>query len=137
MVLCMSNNKKVLFMTVGSGVIARNMLVLPDSVLMQAKKQFSKIVLLVPESARKQIKKDYEKENVTVEALKTYTDEDGNWYQQTFTFVCNYLIFTPGMRMFAWSAALRSTSPIGGGKRYLYPIKLFIYYTLVCSSSTR
>ncbi len=119
---------QTLFMTVFAPQIVKNFLLFPDGVLAQLKKHGMRIVLLVPTVSYEKMKEDFEDEHVHIEPVAV-TWKHKNIFETIYFFFATHLIFTEGGRLFA-SMGVRLDKPVAGGKRFLYPLKIFIANTL-------
>src|SRR3989344_5021532 len=132
--ILMMNRTKVIFFTLSSAGVYRNLFFFPESVFNKLKnlvgtREDIKIVLLTYDAYYDKFvsnfsgikNKNFIIEKETIPAKKTKL-------QKIFYFFYSYLIYTKTTEMLA-TMGLRPDEPPAGGRRYLYPVKKIIALT--------
>src|SRR3989338_1451219 len=126
--------EKVIFFTLNSSIVFRNLFFFPNSVFDQLKNLIKgrkdiKVVLVMDEGAYDKyhehfvslVGDNFSMERIIFPLKKTYL-------QKCFYFFYSYLIYTKTTEMLA-TMGLRPDEPPAGGRRYLYPVKKIIALT--------
>lgn len=122
-------DKKTIIISMSSGIIARNFLLVPDGFLFHARKIFNTIVLVVPQSTQEFYRNKIADKQVVIETIgdNNHTYENNSSIKKIFTFFYTYLLFGENAKRLAWEGVYFASRPKDTWSgRFSYPLKWFI-----------
>ena len=122
----MKNKKPTIFVSVASAITLRNVMIITDSIVNKLSIKY-KVVVLVPKDAVHVLKDKYDGNNICFESVSLHIDF--NFLQKIFNFLSSNLINT-GSHAILGFYGVRNDRPVSVIKKFIYPIKIFIAYTL-------